>query len=39
MFHGLEYKVITSPETGQLWLDRNIGALQSYTSLTDEKML
>ncbi len=37
MFHGLEYKVITSPETGRVWLDRNIGALQACTSLTDEK--
>ncbi len=27
-FHGLEYKRVTSPYTGKVWLDRNIGATE-----------
>lgn len=33
--NSLEYEIITSPITGKKWLDRNLGASQSCTSLTD----
>jgi len=33
--HGIEYKIVTSPYTGRVWLDRNLGASQVCTSLDD----
>ena len=33
--HGIKYKKITSPHTGRLWLDQNIGASQVCTSFVD----
>jgi hypothetical protein len=34
-FNGLTYKEITSPDTGKVWLDRNLGATQACASKTD----
>ena len=34
-FHGKSYKAITSPHTGRVWLDRNIGASKKCTSYDD----
>jgi uncharacterized protein (TIGR02145 family) len=34
-FKGLTYKLVTSPDTGRVWLDRNLGATQVATSSTD----
>ena len=34
-FHGKSYKAITSPHTGRVWLDRNIGANRKCASLDD----
>ena len=34
-FKGLTYKLVTSPDTGRVWLDRNLGATQVATSRTD----
>jgi hypothetical protein len=31
-FKGLTYKLVTSPDTGRVWLDRNLGATQVATS-------
>ena len=31
-FHGKSYKPVTSPHTGRVWLDRNIGASKKCTS-------
>jgi uncharacterized protein (TIGR02145 family) len=36
MFKGLEYKTIQSETTGQIWLDRNLGATRACQSLDDE---
>jgi uncharacterized protein (TIGR02145 family) len=35
--NGVEYGVIESPITGKLWLDRNLGASQVCTSITDSE--
>lgn len=32
---GLTYKTVTSPYTGKIWLDRNLGASQVCTDLND----
>ena len=34
-FHGKSYKPVTSPHTGRVWLDRNLGASQVCTSFND----
>ncbi|VVH59189.1 Glutamate synthase [NADPH] large chain (EC [uncultured Gammaproteobacteria bacterium] len=34
-FKGLTYKLVTSPDTGRVWLDRNLGATQVATSSSD----
>jgi len=34
-FNGLTYKTIMSPDTGRVWLDRNLGAAQVCSSSTD----
>ena len=34
-FNGLTYKLVTSPDTGRVWLDRNLGATQVATSSND----
>ena len=34
-FHGKRYKPVTSPHTGRVWLDRNLGASQVCTSFND----
>ncbi|VVM23866.1 hypothetical protein BSPWISOXPB_75 [uncultured Gammaproteobacteria bacterium] len=34
-FKGLTYKLVTSPDTGRVWLDRNLGATQVATSPND----
>ena len=34
-FKGLSYTLITSPDTGRIWLDRNLGATRVATSSTD----
>ncbi|CAC9583410.1 hypothetical protein BHECKSOX_1876 [Bathymodiolus heckerae thiotrophic gill symbiont] len=31
-FNGLTYRLVTSPDTGRVWLDRNLGAIQACTS-------
>ncbi len=36
LFNGLTYALVTSPDTGKVWLDRNLGARQVCTSSTDE---
>ena len=33
--NGIEYLTVTSPDTGKIWLDRNLGASQVCTSSTD----
>ena len=33
--HGIKYKPVTSPYTGRIWLDRNLGASQVCTSFDD----
>jgi hypothetical protein len=33
--NGVTYNTVTSPYTGMVWLDRNIGATQTCTSLDD----
>ena len=35
VWNGLTYYTVTSPRTGKVWLDRNIGATQVATSATD----
>ncbi|CAC9427785.1 hypothetical protein [uncultured Gammaproteobacteria bacterium] len=35
LFRGLTYALVTSPNTGRVWLDRNLGATQVATSGTD----
>lgn len=35
-FRGLTYKTVTSPYTGMVWLDRNLGAKQACKSFDDE---
>ena len=35
LFNGLTYALVTSPDTGKVWLDRNLGARQVCTSSTD----
>ena len=35
VFNGLTYQLVTSPDTGRVWLDRNLGATQACTSSTD----
>ena len=35
LFNGLTYQLVTSPDTGRVWLDRNLGATQVATSSTD----
>ena len=34
-YKGLEYTEVVSPNTGRIWLDRNIGATQVCTSMDD----
>ncbi|MDA8942145.1 fibrobacter succinogenes major paralogous domain-containing protein [bacterium] len=34
-FKGKIYQTVTSPDTGRVWLDRNLGATQVCTSSTD----
>ena len=34
-FNGLVYKPVTSPYTGKVWLDRNIGASRVCTTISD----
>ena len=34
-FNGKVYLTVTSPDTGRVWLDRNLGADQKCTSITD----
>ncbi|WP_342589271.1 inverse autotransporter beta domain-containing protein [thiotrophic endosymbiont of Bathymodiolus puteoserpentis (Logatchev)] len=34
-FKGLTYKLVTSPDTGRVWLDRNLGAIQVATKKDD----
>jgi len=34
-FSGLTYMTVQSPDTGKIWLDRNLGASQVCTSSTD----
>jgi len=36
-FKGLEYKPVTSPYTGRVWLDRNLGAKRVCQSKTDSE--
>ena len=33
--YGLKYEIVTSPITGEKWLDRNLGAKQACTSSND----
>ncbi len=35
VFDGLEYKLVTSPVSHRVWLDRNLGAKQVATSIDD----
>jgi uncharacterized protein (TIGR02145 family) len=35
VFNGLTYEMVTSPKTGRVWLDRNLGATQVATSSND----
>jgi uncharacterized protein (TIGR02145 family) len=35
LVNGLTYQLVTSPDTGRGWLDRNLGATQVATSSTD----
>jgi len=34
-FSGVTYATVISPDTGEIWLDRNLGAAQVATSITD----
>ncbi len=34
-FNGLDYKTLLSPDTGRIWLDRNLGAARVATSSRD----
>ncbi|CAC9470333.1 hypothetical protein BSPLISOX_3157 [uncultured Gammaproteobacteria bacterium] len=34
-FNGFKYKTVLSPNTGKIWLDRNLGAKRVATSSTD----
>jgi hypothetical protein len=34
-FKGLTYKLIASPNTGRVWLDRNLSATQVATTIGD----
>ena len=34
-FKGLTYKLVASPDTGRVWLDRNLGAIQVATKKDD----
>ena len=34
-FNGVTYQLVTSPDTGRVWLDRNLGATAVCTSSTD----
>jgi len=34
---GISYGTVKSPNTGRIWLDRNLGASQACTALDDEK--
>jgi hypothetical protein len=36
-FRGLTYKYVTSPETGRIWLDRNLGANRVATKVEDSE--
>lgn len=36
-FNELEYSTVTSPYTGRVWLDRNLGASRVCTSFDDEQ--
>jgi hypothetical protein len=36
-FNGLTYKLVTSPDTGRVWLDRNLGATQVATVLVHKR--
>ncbi|VVH60809.1 hypothetical protein BAZOLSSOX_2850 [uncultured Gammaproteobacteria bacterium] len=35
LFRGLTYELVTSPKTGRVWLDRNLGATQVATKVDD----
>ncbi|VVH56580.1 hypothetical protein BAZOLSSOX_2513 [uncultured Gammaproteobacteria bacterium] len=35
LFRGLTYALVTSPKTGRVWLDRNLGATQVATKVDD----
>ena len=35
LFRGLTYALVTSPKTGKVWLDRNLGATQVATKVDD----
>ncbi len=35
VFNGLTYEMVTSPKTGRVWLDRNLGATQVATKADD----
>jgi len=35
VFNGLTYEMVTSPKTGRVWLDRNLGATQVATKVDD----
>jgi hypothetical protein len=35
VFDGLEYKLVLSPDTGRVWLDRNLGATRVATLSAD----
>jgi len=35
VWNGYTYQLVTSPATGKVWLDRNIGATQVATSVSD----
>jgi len=38
-FRGKEYGTVTSPYTGRVWLDRNLGAKQVCTAMNDFKCI
>lgn len=35
--NGIEYKEVKSPNTGRIWLDRNLGAKEACKSIDDKK--
>ena len=35
LLNGIEYLTVPSPDTGKIWLDRNLGVSQVCTSSTD----